>query len=84
METTTKLFRNITLYRVAAINFRPYSSLNHQTAELEITEPNGRIENGIPFLFLPHTVKKAYNVKHGVSTYLPMAYKNTVYTIYSR
>lgn len=74
--SVTKILNNITLYRAATIKFRPYSSLNYQTAELESIDaiPNTRVENGIPFLFLPHTVKKAYTVKHGVSTYLPKVF----------
>ena len=67
-RTFSKLNRNNILY---VLVHRNYSAVNENLSQLQIEEAPGRVENGVPFLFLPHTVKKAYEVKSGVSTSLP-------------
>lgn len=62
----TKLNRNISCFV-----HRSYSSSNESLTQLQTDERLEKVETGVPFLFLPHTVKKAYEVKSGVSTTLP-------------
>lgn len=61
-RTFSKLNRNNILY---VLSHRNFSQLQ------QIEEKPKKVESGVPFLFLPHIVKKAYEVKSGVSTSLP-------------
>ena len=64
-------FRTIANFRVISQN---YSVNAVQDINVELTETAESVEKGVPFLFLPHTVKKAYNVKSGVTTSLPQVF----------
>eukprot|EP00111_Clytia_hemisphaerica_P007623 TCONS_00022164-protein len=64
-------FGKIANFRVIS---QSYSVNTVQNVDVELIETAEKVEKGVPFLFLPHTVKKAYNVKSGVTTSLPQVF----------